>query len=129
MLESIKYYYRQNVSDGDIDDITCNDLDIDAVFMDLNHTMTSIGEEYLYAILRKPCTDISILEERENTINYIQADENERIKLQMALAGMGKLNKVSVYSYIKLLAVWTQGVSYTIFCLALHFLFLCACVW
>jgi len=90
----IKYYYRQNVSDGDVDDITCNDLDMDAVFMDLNHTMTSIGEEYLYALLRKPCTDISLLEERENTINCIQADENERIKLQMALAGIGKLNKV-----------------------------------
>ncbi len=129
LFENIKYYYRQNVSDGDVDDITCNDLDMDAVFMDLNHTMTSIGEEYLYALLRKPCTDISLLEERENTINCIQADENERIKLQMALAGIGKLNKVSVYSYIKTISGMDTGCRlYHIFsCLAL-LVSLCLCM-
>ncbi len=129
ILESIKYYYRQNVSGCDVDDITCNDLDIDAVFMDLNHTMTSIGEEYLYALIRKPVTDISLLEERENTINCIQADENERIKLQMALAGMGKLNKVSVYSYIKTISSMDTGDKlYHIFsCLALM-VSLCLCM-
>lgn len=129
LFESIKYYYRQNVSDGDVDDITCNDLDMDAVFKDLNHTMTSIGEEYLYALLRKPCTDISLLEERENTINCIQADENERIKLQMALAGIGKLNKVSVYSYIKTISGMDTGCRlYHIFsCMAL-LVSLCLCM-
>ncbi len=102
---------------------------MDAVFKDLNHTMTSIGEEYLYALLRKPCTDISLLEERENTINCIQADENERIKLQMALAGIGKLNKVSVYSYIKTISGMDTGCRlYHIFsCMAL-LVSLCLCM-
>lgn len=129
LLESIKYYYRQNASDGDIDDITCNDLDIDAVFMDLNHTMTSIGEECLYSLLRKPCTDISLLEERQNTINCIQKDENERIKLQMALAGMGKLNKVSVYSYIETInSMETEDKFYHIFSGIALFICLCLCL-
>lgn len=101
VLEAIKYYYGQNISDGDIDNITCNDLDMDAVFAQANHTMTSIGEEYLYALLRKPVTDISILKEREDTINCIQADEEERIKLQIALSEMGRLDKIPVYSYIE----------------------------
>lgn len=129
LLESIKYYYKQNVSSGDIDDITCNDLDMDAVFMDLNHTMTSIGEEYLYALLRKPCTDISLLEERENTVNCIQKDENERIKLQMALAGMGKLNKVSVYSYIETINnMETKNKFYHIVSGLVLFICLCLCL-
>ena len=101
VLEAIKYYYNQNASDGDVDNITCNDLDMDAVFAQANHTMTSIGEEYLYALLRKPVTDISVLKEREDTINFIQADEEERIKLQIALSGMGKLDKIPVYSYVE----------------------------
>lgn len=100
LMDAIKYYYSNNKGDNDIDDITYNDLNMDAVYKSINHTMTSIGEEYLYALLRTPCTDIAVLEERERVINCIEADEEGRIKLQMALAGMGKLNRISVYSYI-----------------------------
>lgn len=128
-LKAIKYYYSQNISDGDVDDITCNDLDMDSVFMQVNHTMTSIGEEYLYALLRKPCTDISVLEERENTINFIQADEKERIKLQMALAGMGRLEKISVYSYIKDVSSMDGGNKlYHICCGMALIVSLCLCI-
>ncbi len=129
VFQAIKYYYSQNISETDIDDITCNDLDMDAVFMQINHTMTSIGEECLYALLRKPCTDISVLEERENTINCIQADEEERIKLQMALAGMGRLEKISVYSYIKEINSMDKGNRlYHICCGASLAISLCLCI-
>ena len=100
LMDAVKYYYNNNKGDNDIDDITYNDLNMDAVYKSVNHTMTSIGEEYLYALLRTPCTDIAVLEERERVINCMGADEEGRIKLQMALAGMGKLNRISVYSYI-----------------------------
>ena len=81
--------------------------------------MTSIGEEYLYALLRTPCTDIAVLEERERVINCMGADEEGRIKLQMALAGMGKLNRISVYSYISDIKNMDSGNKlYHIFCAA-----------
>lgn len=101
IMEAIKYYYNSNRQYGDVDNITCNDLDMDAVYACINHTKTSIGEEYLYALLRKPCTDISTLEERERIINLIDASGDKHIKLQTALAGMGKLNKISVYKYFE----------------------------
>lgn len=129
ILEAIKYYYSQNVSEGDIDNITCNDLDMDAVFAQINHTMTSIGEEYLYALLRKPVTDISILRERENTINCIQEDSEERIKLQIALSEMGRLDKIPVYSYIERIRDMDTGNKlYHICCGAALAVAICLCM-
>lgn len=119
LMDAVKYYYNNNKGDNDIDDITYNDLNMDAVYKSVNHTMTSIGEEYLYALLRTPCTDIAVLEERERVINCMGADEEGRIKLQMALAGMGKLNRISVYSYISDIKNMDSGNKlYHIFCAA-----------
>ncbi len=119
LMDAVKYYYNNNKGDNDIDDITYNDLNMDAVYKSVNHTMTSIGEEYLYALLRTPCTDIAVLEERERVINCMGADEERRIKLQMALAGMGKLNRISVYSYISDIKNMDSGNKlYHIFCAA-----------
>ncbi len=119
LMYAVKYYYNNNKGDNDIDDITYNDLNMDAVYKSVNHTMTSIGEEYLYALLRTPCTDIAVLEERERVINCMGADEEGRIKLQMALAGMGKLNRISVYSYISDIKNMDSGNKlYHIFCAA-----------
>ncbi len=101
IMEAIKYYYNQSRQDGDVDDITCNDLNMDAVYACINHTQTSIGEEYLYMLLRKPCTDISVLKEREDIINLIDTSGDKRTKLQAALAVMGKLDKISVYQYFE----------------------------
>ena len=119
LMDAVKYYYNNNKGDNDINDITYNDLNMDAVYKSINHTMTSIGEEYLYALLRTPCTDIAVLEERERVINCIEADGEGRIKLQMALAGMGKLNRISVYSYISDIKNMDSGNKlYHIFCAA-----------
>lgn len=40
-----------------VDDITWNDLDLDAVYHCMDSTQSSIGEEYLYALLRSPEID------------------------------------------------------------------------
>lgn len=102
IMENIKCYYNSISESNSIDDITCNDLNMDAVYGSINHTKTSIGEEYLYALLRRPCTDISILNERERVIKLISnAGSSERIKLEAALAGMGRLDKIPVYQYFE----------------------------
>ena len=51
--KNIKYYHDNQASENDIDDITWNDLEMDMVYEKLNHTRTSVGEEYLYALLHK----------------------------------------------------------------------------
>ena len=45
--KNIKYYHDNQASENDIDDITWNDLEMDRVYEKLNHTRTSVGEEYL----------------------------------------------------------------------------------
>ena len=64
-FESISHYAKKMKSDFRIDDITWNDLGMDPVFMLLNNTHSSVGEEYLYHVLRTPVFDENILNERE----------------------------------------------------------------
>ena len=53
--ESMKAYLNSLPErDTDIDSITWNDLDMDRIFIRLNHTCSAIGEEVLFAWLNKP---------------------------------------------------------------------------
>ena len=52
-----------------VDAITWNDLDLDAVFDTVDHTVSVCGEEYLYTALRMPVTTTEIREERERLID------------------------------------------------------------
>lgn len=98
--EAIAAYYRANQGSWDIDDITWNDLDMDELYPVFNHTLTSMGEEYLYALLRKPVEDLEELEERERLVKNFTEHSEERLHLQMALAEIGKLIKMSVYRHL-----------------------------
>ncbi|MDE6567707.1 MAG: hypothetical protein K2K70_08265 [Lachnospiraceae bacterium] len=100
-MEAIAAYYEANREEGDIDDITWNDLNMDQVYPVLNHTRTSIGEEYLYALLRKPITDMEEMEERERLIQCFLDKPEESLRLQKALAAIGKLMKMSVYQNLQ----------------------------
>lgn len=100
-LEAIAYYYQANKEIQDIDDITWNDLDMDQVYTMVNHTRTSIGEEYLYALLRKPVTNLEELEERERLIQCLLTKPEECLRLQKALAEIGKLMRMSVYRHLQ----------------------------
>ncbi len=100
-LESIKAYYlskKDNVSD--VDDITWNDIDMDEIYMMMNNTQCSIGEEYLYALLRKPCLEKEELIERNRLMNFFEKKEEERVSVQTKLRLVGKLSRISVYEYI-----------------------------
>lgn len=100
-LESLKSYYKSiQDSDHDIDDITWNDLDMEKVFMLINNTSSAIGEEYLYSVLRKVKFDEEELLERNRLITYFQNNPENRLRLQIALGGMGKMKKISVFEYM-----------------------------
>ena len=100
-FESIKKYYLSIQDEQkDIDDITYNDLDFKEIFMLMNNTGSAIGEEYLYALLRKPVFLEKELLERNRLMNFFTNHEEERLKLQTSFALMGKLNRLSIFEYI-----------------------------
>ena len=86
--------------DSMIDDITWNDLDMDALFMSIDHTWSFAGEDYLYYLLHVPKVMPEEWEEQEEMITYYQEHEKERIEMQMEFARIGKNHASSVYSYI-----------------------------
>ncbi len=100
-MNSIKVFYQSKQDSRlDVDDITWNDLDMDEIYMEMNNTSSSIGEEYLYALLRKPCHDEAELKERNRLMNYFNQHETERLQLQTGLHNVGKITHISVYEYI-----------------------------
>ena len=75
-FESISHYARRHQGeDFFIDDITWNDLDMDRIFMLINNTVSSCGEEYLYSILRKPLFDQKSLDERNRLVEFFRKNE------------------------------------------------------
>ena len=100
-MVSIASFYRKYMKDSwSLDDITWNDLDMDRIFMVMNQTSSSSGEEYLYYMLRTPCADPGILNERERLITFFSEHEEERLKLSVAFAHIGKTKGLSVTEYM-----------------------------
>lgn len=98
-LLSLKSYFEAVRRPAyDIDDITWNDLELDELFMVLNQTVSAVGEEYLYAMLRQPEFDPEEMKERERLISFFQTDEESRIAIQEALYQIGKSKRHSVYA-------------------------------
>lgn len=83
-----------------IDDITWNDLDLDSVFMELNHTWSFAGEDYLYYLMHIPEDSAGMWNEQEELITYYETHEKERVEMQMEFARIGKNHASSVYRYI-----------------------------
>lgn len=104
-MKSLQNYYRAVKRDAyDVDDITWNDLELDELYMVMNRTVSAMGEEYLYAMLRQPQFDAEEMKERERLISFFLNQEKTRIDVQEALYQIGKQRKYSVYesmNYIK----------------------------
>ncbi|NLZ81619.1 MAG: hypothetical protein GX913_07460 [Clostridiales bacterium] len=100
-FERISHYFRnkEGITDS-IDDITWNDLNMDHIFMLMNNTYSSIGEEYLYMILRTPLFDDKVLKERNRLSEFFGTHEEVRLKLQVIFAQMGRVKGISVSDYI-----------------------------
>lgn len=100
----ISYYFEHKAHSGDvIDDITWNDLDMEMVFMTLNHTCTGIGEEYLYAMLHEPSYNTDMLRLRDERAAYFDSHESVRIEAQFIMKQLGKLRRIGIFQYLDLL--------------------------
>lgn len=100
-FRKITYYFEQNKKDKFfIDDITWNDLDMDSIFMLINNTYSSVGEEYLYKTLRIPVFNQEELLKRENLISYFQKNEEDVFQLQEIFARLGRTKSISLSEFI-----------------------------
>jgi len=92
-VETYRLYRAKNSDTArHIDGITWDDLDMDLVFGRINTCQTSVGEEYLYNCLHEPHFDQSHLLAREAFISTLKQNPEARLKIQMCLAGAGKLD-------------------------------------
>ena len=90
-IEAISHYFRRKAGkDFYIDDITWNDLDMDRIFMLVNQTVSSPGEDVLYSILRIPLFDRKRVEEREKLICFFVVNPQKRETMQLLLSRIGK---------------------------------------
>lgn len=100
VFQNIRFLHEQKKSSRDIDDITWNDLEMDEIFMRMNHTRTSAGEEYLYHLLRSPEYHNAELTKREDIISQLQQNSDRRSELEFALYDIGKTDQISVYEFL-----------------------------
>ena len=73
-----------------VDDITWQDLDMDAVFCRLDNCPSVVGSEALYAMLRQTGVDSATLQRRQAIIEALRADEEARLDIQEAARKIGR---------------------------------------
>ena len=105
----VSHYAKMNPAESAIDDITWNDLGMDEVFKAINNTNSSVGQEYLYKMLREPVADNEKLCEMDRLADEFTANEKERITIQKIFRCMGKSRKVAVTDYISYIMDIKQG--------------------
>lgn len=99
-LDTIAGHYRKNDQAYSVDEITWNDLNMDRVFQKVDYTYSAAGEEALYTMFRCPCLSEQPLLERERLVRYFMEHEEDRVKLQLFFARLGRTGKYSIYDYI-----------------------------
>lgn len=98
--ERIASYHKKQVELGktefELDDITWNDLSMDAVFDTLNTTVSSIGEEYLYHMLRCPKMQPDEMHDFDSLVDFFDEHEEVRMKVMVILHEIGRLTHFSL---------------------------------
>jgi len=91
--EISKYFNNTQAEENNkyvLDDRTWNDLDMDAVFSQIDRTLTTPGDNLLYKLLFEPLLEEEILEERSKIINMYLHNQELRERSQMILSKLGK---------------------------------------
>lgn len=93
-LAHISMYYQKHQKADQIDDITWNDLYMDAVYQRINTCLSAAGDEYMYYRLRTPAADAGELGKMERRISFFGEREEERRRLR------------------RILSAWTDGTAF-----------------
>lgn len=102
-LEQITHFYKNRASNECIDDISWNDLDMDRVFMALNNTNSSIGQEYLYKLIRETDKSEEFLKRIDDYANAFDKDADNRFKIQKIFAFIGYAKHMAVSDYVDMI--------------------------
>ena len=104
-FEKIPYYFEHHRREGQIDDITWNDLNMDDLYERIDCTLSAAGEEYLYLLLRTPAYTEDGQAFKEEQLRFFQdpAHEADRLRLQEILQQLGRTGKYSFFEYMDLL--------------------------
>lgn len=101
--ERIRFYF-DSMSQGNgsnaVDDITWNDLSMDNIFKLINNTHSSVGEEYLYNILRTINFDDDKLNEFDALSEYFLNNPDKAQQLQYIYMELGRTRSVSFFDFI-----------------------------
>lgn len=100
-MKHLSFYTR--LKGSLLDDTTKSDIDFDKLFAKLNHTYSSIGEEFLYYIMSNPFMTNQKLEEREKLITYFQENQDQAVEMQVLLGKIGKNSEISMFQYLEYL--------------------------
>ena len=92
-LPAIRVFYDRmekpaGYDDYSIDDVTWSDLEMDEIFLRINHTQSYIGEQVLYELLRSGRTDH--FRKNREWMNHLSESEDTRLELEYRLRGVGK---------------------------------------
>ncbi|MDO5300186.1 MAG: hypothetical protein Q4F18_12205 [Clostridia bacterium] len=72
-----------------VDEITWNDLDMDAVFARLDRACSNVGEEVLYDMLHRSDASDAALARRARIVGAVAQDAQCRTRMRMALSRLG----------------------------------------
>lgn len=97
--ECISHYFKRNEDENSIDDITWNDLGMDAVFCMMNNTNSSAGQEYLYKMLRCPNADIQSLKKLDKLVSDFDKNAAKRLDIQKIFVWIGRAKHISISDY------------------------------
>lgn len=104
-MEHIPGYFLHHKKEGQIDDITWNDLEMDRVYRFINHCCSGAGQEYLYYLLRTPALhpDENVFSQKQ--IAWYDSHDEERLSMQMALSVLDTADRYpySMYEYLDLM--------------------------
>lgn len=70
------------------------------VFLRLNNTCSTPGEETLYRLLTEPSFDMDESPSRQRLIDFLRASQSKRIAIQAILAKLGKKRLINVTDYL-----------------------------
>lgn len=101
--EYISSYFRNEADEDDshiIDDKTWDDLDLNAVYREVDRTRSSVGQAVLYSLLRHPMRTREEFERRDNKIRLLAEDETAQSRLSRILSRLGYQWGGEVYGFL-----------------------------
>jgi len=100
---NIKKHFLRNATADSVDDITASDLDLDDIYKRVNYSQSSMGDSYLYTLLRNPCDDPDIRSKRDAKTDYFMKNPDITADLRYLFFRIGKIsNKASFFDCLDL---------------------------